>query len=130
MRSQWVEGRYLCRLSPRQVLHAYPLYCPACRPITNQVKRLLAHRDLWEQAKHHRTSQARMGFPDGVIADIYDGQAYKNLTAKLESEGRPLQPCDMVFTLHTDGFLPFKDDARYSVWPLVLCPVNFPPWMR
>jgi hypothetical protein len=29
-----------------------------------------------------------------------------------------------------DGVQPFKDDCRYSVWPLVLTVYNLPPWVR
>jgi hypothetical protein len=29
-----------------------------------------------------------------------------------------------------DGVQPFKDDSRYSIWPLVLTVYNLPPWIR
>jgi hypothetical protein len=32
--------------------------------------------------------------------------------------------------LITDGFLPFVEDDRYSVWPIVVRCENLPPWVR
>jgi hypothetical protein len=40
------------------------------------------------------------------------------------------EPRHLVIGLATDGFLPFADDAKYSCWPLVFTPYNFPPSWR
>jgi hypothetical protein len=40
------------------------------------------------------------------------------------------EPRNLVVGLATDGFLPFSDDKKYSVWPLVFTPYNLPPSSR
>jgi Transposase family tnp2 len=40
------------------------------------------------------------------------------------------EPRNLVLGMATDGFLPFSDDKKYSVWPLVFTTYNLPPSSR
>lgn len=71
--------------------------------------------------------------------DVYDGKAYKRIYAK-DASGNPCpppgfeefakDPRNLLLSFVTDGFLPFGDDHKYSVWPLALTIFNLPPWLR
>ena len=40
------------------------------------------------------------------------------------------EPRNIRFGLATDGFNPFRNmNLSYSIWPVILIPYNFPPWM-
>ena len=93
----------------------------------NWLARLFGIEALARYASYHADEQARRkGFPDGWSSDVYDGAAYKALMVTPFGA----DPRNIFATLVTDGIQPFSDDAKYSVWPLVLTPLNFPPELR
>jgi hypothetical protein len=68
-------------------------------------------------------------FPDHppVLADVCQGRACEKI-----QEMHPFcdDPRHVMFILATDGVNMFKGDHAYSAWPLVLTPINLPPWLR
>ena len=83
---------------------------------------------LAELSKYHCQLDSRLSQDDDLIVDYYDGEDYKNL---MESDERFQDDARNLFVgLALDGFLPFKDDARYSMWPLAMTTYNLPPDIR
>jgi hypothetical protein len=73
------------------------------------------------------TPEARLGTSAGVLADIYDGRLWRHLARDNQFAA---DPRNIVAGIATDGFQPFKDNPKCSLWPVVLTPYNFPPWLR
>lgn len=57
-----------------------------------------------------------------MLKDFMDGEVYKALGGHDKR--------DLLFAMAFDGFLCFKDDKKYSMWPIVLTPLNFDPTVR
>lgn len=69
-----------------------------------------------------------MGQPAEDIVDFYDGTVYNEVR---EHDPRFAEDArHIMLGLAFDGFLPFTDDDKYSMWPLVITPYNFPPSIR
>jgi hypothetical protein len=64
--------------------------------------------------------------PPRYLDDITAGAAFqKAMKDKRFASGLSLQ-----LGLAFDGFQPFKDDAKYSVWPMAITAFNLPPELR
>ena len=69
-----------------------------------------------------------MGKPDDDIVDWYDGPVYDEVR---QHDQRVIDdPRHIMLGMAFDGFQPFADNAKYSMWPLVITPYNFPPSIR
>lgn len=70
-----------------------------------------------EAATYHATHAARMGQPDDDVVDFYDSTDYEEV--RQHNQRFAEDPRHMMLGLAFDGFQPFADDAKYSMWPLV-----------
>jgi hypothetical protein len=57
-----------------------------------------------------------------VLSDFNSGSVYQSLQLA--------DPRDIFMGVAFDGFQPFEDDAKYSMWPVVLTPYNFDSRVR
>jgi hypothetical protein len=65
---------------------------------------------------------------DGVMRHPADSPAWKLLDCKYKKLRQ--DPRNIRFGMATDGFNPFRNmNVSYSIWPILLIPYNFPPWM-
>ena len=81
-----------------------------------------------EAATYHSTPAARMGQAEGDVVDFYDGTVYADVRQRDQRFAE--DPRHIMLALAFDGFLPFSDDDKYSMWPLVITPYNFSPSIR
>lgn len=89
------------------------------------MKKIFASEELAREAVYHASEEARKLGREcdlDAVVDIYDGSVYKN-----ENDN---DPRNLFLGLAFDGFLPFKEDKKYSMWPIVLTPYNFRPSLR
>lgn len=89
------------------------------------MKNLFANDYLAREARYHASDMAKnLGREVDIDAliDIYDGLAYKRAPKR--------DPRDLLLGIAFDGFLPFVEDRKYSMWPIVLTPYNFRPSLR
>jgi hypothetical protein len=68
---------------------------------------------LAKASTYHSTNAARMGMPDTTTAPFT-----KKCGSKIRVLRRMRGTC-MMLGLAFDGFLPFSDDDKFSMWPLV-----------
>ena len=65
---------------------------------------------------------------DGKMRHPADSLAWKHMDKKyswFEKEGHNVR-----LGLASDGFNPFgMQNVTYSIWPIILIPYNFPPWL-
>ena len=65
---------------------------------------------------------------DGKLRHPRDGRAWKEFDKKYPDFAS--DPRNVRLGLATDGFNPFCTmSSSYSIWPVILFPYNFPPWM-
>ena len=81
--------------------------------IEAQLRTLFARSDFTSLIKHRFTRHKRCG---ENIEDVYDGFIYKQLTS---NDGPLSKPCNVSFTLNTDGVPIFKS-SKMSAWPVYL----------
>ena len=87
------------------------------------IKKYYANPNIAKWATYH--SQHRSG--EGFLADIQDGVAYQHL---MQTDNRfREEPRNLMFSMVTDGVQPWKENT-YSIWPIVITPLNFPPSQR
>ena len=63
---------------------------------------------------------------DGVMRHRADSIAWKSFDDEYSQFATDAR--NVRFGLTCDGFQPFKD-SQHSIWPVVLIPYNFPPWL-
>jgi hypothetical protein len=81
---------------------------------------------LARESGHHANEAARtLASCKEEIVDFYDGSIYPTVQQHNDRNYR-----DLFFALSFDGYQPFVDDQKYSMWPLVLTPYNFHPKLR
>jgi hypothetical protein len=118
-------GRYDGRGKPMQTF----LY----RPIMQYLRRIFAVKEIAEFMTWHANEGLTFGNPQTapdhspVLADLCQGEACRRVqaSAPFNEDAR-----HVMFVMAYDGVLMFKGDSKYSVWPIMLTPINLPPWMR
>ncbi|CAH1232605.1 Hypp476 [Branchiostoma lanceolatum] len=90
--------------------------------VASQLQRLFAEpmfRDNLECKNHNREAH--------VIKDVYDGQAYRELTSP---GGFLHQTGNITFCLNTDGVSIYKNSSQGSLWPIYLAVNELPANLR
>lgn len=65
---------------------------------------------------------------DGKLRHPADGQAWKDFNGHHPEFARDSR--NIRLGLASDGFNPFRAmNLKYSAWPVILIPYNFPPWL-
>jgi Transposase family tnp2 len=83
---------------------------------------------LAKALKDHAASvEAAAQAGDGYLRDITDGAAYKQAMYDERFRQCPRPYRNLQLGLAFDGVQPFKDDAKYSIWPIALTAFNLPP---
>ena len=102
--------------APAKVLRYFPL-----KP---RLQRLFMSSKTATHMKWHATSSNN----DGKLQHPRDGKAWKAFDQKYPEFAS--DPRNVRLGLATDGFNPFGTmSVNYSIWPVILFPYNFPPWM-
>jgi hypothetical protein len=89
------------------------------------MRNLFANEYLAREAQYHASEIAKgLGrqVDEDAVVDIYDGTVYQDTAAR--------DPRDLLLGVAFDGFLPFVEDKKYSMWPIVLTPYNYRPSLR
>lgn len=94
------------------------------RSLVAWLRRLFAHPVLAQQATYHASHRSVLG----DVCDFQDGSVYTDDI--LGDPAFAADPRNIFGALVTDGLQPFSDDAKYSMWPIVFTPYNFPPHVR
>lgn len=92
-----------------------------CRQVSGYLDRLFSYKQSSEAALYHKRQHDNPLRP-GFYMDFMDGTAYQSLDIQ--------DPRHILFGLAFDGYLPYADDKKFSLWPLVLTPFNFSPKIR
>lgn len=103
--------------------------CGCCRrSCADWVQQLFSVPSIAKQIRYH-DEVFKQSLQNGsvFIRDVYDGEAYRK--ARQLPYFRD-DPRHLYLAIVSDGFLPFKDDAKFSCYPFVLVPLNFPPHLR
>ena len=109
-------GKKKRKKKPAKVLRYFPL--------TPRLQRLFMSSKLAEHMKWHVTDKN----PDGLLRHPRDGEAWKSFDS--DNPEFAQEPRNVRLGLATDGFNPFGTmSTKYSIWPVLLVPYNFPPWM-
>ncbi|XP_020082175.1 uncharacterized protein LOC109705809 [Ananas comosus] len=65
---------------------------------------------------------------DGILRHSADSEAWKNFDSRYPEFA--IDPRNVRLGLATDGFNPYGTmRSNYSIWPIILIPYNFPPWL-
>ncbi|KAL1209251.1 hypothetical protein V5N11_033111 [Cardamine amara subsp. amara] len=102
--------------APAKVLRYFPL-----KP---RLQRLFMSSKTATHMRWHATASNN----DGKLRHPRDGRAWKVFDQKYPEFAS--DPRNVRLGLATDGFNPFGTmSSSYSIWPVILFPYNFPPWM-
>jgi hypothetical protein len=101
---------------PHKVLRHFPLL--------PRLKRIYASKRTSEETQWHKKVRKPV---EGVMSHPADGEAWKDFDRREPSFAG--DPRNLRLALATDGFNPFGNmSSQYSMWPLLLTPLNLPPW--
>ena len=93
-------------------------------PLIPRLQRLFMSSKTAEHMRWHITDKNL----DGLLRHPRDGQAWKSFDALYPEFSE--EPRNVRLGLASDGFNPFGVmSTNYSIWPVLLIPYNFPPWM-
>lgn len=91
-------------------------------PITPQMKVQLESLDIQNNLNY----RYERSHEEHVVADIFDGEMYKNLSKRDEVLSNPN---NLSFNFNSDGSPVFKS-SKFSIWPIQLHLNELPPKMR
>jgi hypothetical protein len=101
---------------PHKVLRHFPLL--------PRLKRIYASKQTSEETQWHKKVRKPV---EGVMSHPADGEAWKDFDRREQSFAG--DPRNLRLALATDGFNPFGNmSSQYSMWPLLLTPLNLAPW--
>ncbi|XP_024016169.1 uncharacterized protein LOC112089662 isoform X2 [Eutrema salsugineum] len=93
-------------------------------PLKPRLQRFFMSSKSAEYMRWHDSSENK----DGKLRHPRDGKAWKTFNQQFPEFAS--DPRNVRLRLATDGFNPFGSmSTNYSVWPVLLVPYNFPPWM-
>ncbi|KAK1680568.1 hypothetical protein QYE76_041416 [Lolium multiflorum] len=93
-------------------------------PLNKRVRRLFISNKTAALMSWHNDGRTK----DEVMRHPADSPAWKNFDSRYRSFSK--EPRNIRFGLATDGFNPFRNmNLSYSIWPIILIPYNFPPWI-
>ncbi|XP_040378242.1 uncharacterized protein LOC102718885 isoform X1 [Oryza brachyantha] len=109
------DGKRLYKV-PRKVLRYFPL--------KKRLQKLFMSPKSATDARWHDEARTT----DGLLRHPADSPAWKHFDCKhpkFSEDSRNIR-----LALATDGFNPFRSmNCSYSIWPVILIPLNFPPWI-
>ncbi|KAG7542393.1 Transposase-associated domain [Arabidopsis thaliana x Arabidopsis arenosa] len=93
-------------------------------PLKPRLQRFFMSSKTAKYMRWHADSENK----DGKLRHPRDGKAWKSFDGQFPEFAS--DPRNVRLGLATDGFNPFGSmNTNYSVWPVLLFPYNFPPWM-
>ncbi|CAA0819152.1 Unknown protein, partial [Striga hermonthica] len=93
-------------------------------PLADRLKRLYASNATAKEMRWH----AEHTVEDGVMTHCSDSLAWKHFNNTHTEFAKEIR--NVRLSLSTDGFQPFAQyGAQYSCWPVIVTPLNFPPWL-
>ncbi|KAK1605765.1 hypothetical protein QYE76_029438 [Lolium multiflorum] len=110
-----VGGKRISRVARKVIRHF---------PLKKRVRRLFISNKTTALMSWHNDGRTK----DEVMRHPADSPAWKNFDSRYRSFSK--EPRNIRFGLATDGFNPFRNmNLSYSIWPIILIPYNFPPWI-
>ncbi|XP_071680313.1 uncharacterized protein [Lolium perenne] len=110
-----VGGKRISRVAMKVIRHF---------PLNKRVRRLFISNKTASLMSWHNDGRTK----DEVMRHPADSPAWKNFDSRYRSFSK--EPRNIRFGLATDGFNPFRNmNLSYSIWPIILIPYNFPPWI-
>ncbi|KAK1668728.1 hypothetical protein QYE76_056887 [Lolium multiflorum] len=110
-----VGGKRISRVARKVIRHF---------PLKKRVRRLFISNKTAALMSWHNDGRTK----DEVMRHPADSPAWKNFDSRYRSFSK--EPRNIRFGLATDGFNPFRNmNLSYSIWPIILIPYNFPPWI-
>jgi hypothetical protein len=101
---------------PHKVLRHFPLL--------PRLKRIYASKRTSEETQWHKKMRTPV---NNVMSHPADGEAWKEFDRREPTFVAGLR--SLRLALATNGFNPFGNmSTRYSMWPVLLTPLNLPPW--
>jgi hypothetical protein len=114
------ESRWKDETGTKQVAHNVLRHFP----LLPRLKKIYALKRTSEETKCHK--KVRMPV-DNVMSHPADGEAWKYFDSKEKIFAD--DPRNLRLALATDGFNPYGNmSTQYSMWPVLLTPLNLPPW--
>jgi hypothetical protein len=108
------EGR---KKVPHKALHYFPII--PC------LQRLFMSKQRAQYARWHKEKRVPV---ENEMRHPADGKAWKDFDQTFKSFVD--DPRNLRLAIATDGFNPFGQMSNsYSIWPVLVVPYNFPPWM-
>jgi hypothetical protein len=108
------EGR---KKVPHKVLRYFPII--PC------LQRLFMSKQQAQYARWHKEKRVPV---ENEMRHPADGEAWKDFDETFKSFVD--DPRNLRLAIATDGFNPFGQMSNsYSIWPVIVVPYNFPPWM-
>lgn len=93
-------------------------------PLIPRLQRLFMCSETTTSLRWHHDDRSK----DGKLRHPADGQAWKDFNGhhpEFAHDSRNIR-----LGLASDGFNPFRAmNLKYSAWPVILIPYNFPPWL-
>ncbi|KAK1644553.1 hypothetical protein QYE76_062358 [Lolium multiflorum] len=110
-----VGGKRISRVARKVIRHF---------PLNKRVRRLFISNKTAALMSWHNDGRTK----DDVMRHPADSPTWKNFDSKYRTFSK--EPRNIRFGLATDGFNPFRNmNLSYSIWPIILIPYNFPPWI-
>ncbi|XP_039851410.1 uncharacterized protein LOC120709835 [Panicum virgatum] len=108
------EGR---KKVPHKVLRYFP--------IIPRLQRFFMSKQWAQYARWHKEKRVPI---ENEMRHPADGEAWKDFDETFKSFAD--DPRSLRLGIATDGFNPFGQMSNsYSIWPVIVVPYNFPPWM-
>jgi len=115
--TRWKVNQVGRKKVPHKVLHYFP--------IIPHLQRLFISMQRAQMARWHKDKRVVV---ENEMRHLADGEAWKDFDDTYKSfadDARSLR-----LAIATDGFNPFGQMTNsYSIWPVIVVPYNFPPWM-
>jgi hypothetical protein len=94
-------------------------------PIIPRLQRLFMSKQRAQYTRWHKEKRVPV---ENEMRHPADGEAWKDFNETFKSFAD--DPRNLRLSIGTDGFNPFVQMSNtYSIWPVIVVPYNFPPWM-
>jgi hypothetical protein len=115
--TRWKVNKEAKKKVPHKVLRYFP--------IIPRLQRLFMSKQRAQYARWHKEKRVSV---QNEMSHPADGEAWKDFDETFKSFAD--DPRSLRLGIATDGFNPFGQMSNsYSIWPVIVIPYNFPPWM-
>jgi hypothetical protein len=115
--TRWKVNKVGRKKVPHKVLRYFP--------IIPRLQRFFMSKQRAEYARWHKEKRVLV---KNEMRHPADGEAWKDFDENFKSFAA--NPRNLRLAIATDGFNPFGQMSNsYSIWPVIVVPYNFPPWM-